>query len=67
MFRALRSAEAALDASRGAGEESEWVRFLDHHYLDAEAALCFRDLGSAAVLGERRARQRHCRGGAEDQ
>ncbi|MFF7997230.1 hypothetical protein [Streptomyces sp. NPDC007917] len=46
--RALRSAEAALDASRGAGEESEWVRFLDHHYLDAEAALCFRDLGSAA-------------------
>ncbi|MEU5025957.1 hypothetical protein AB0H15_16750 [Streptomyces milbemycinicus] len=46
--RALRSADAALDASRGAEAESEWVRFLDHNYLAAEAALCFRDLGSAA-------------------
>ncbi|MFD8862822.1 MULTISPECIES: hypothetical protein [Streptomyces] len=46
--RALRAADAALEASRGAEEESEWVRFLDHHYLAAEAALCFRDLGSAA-------------------
>ncbi|MEU5612436.1 hypothetical protein AB0H03_27535 [Streptomyces sparsogenes] len=46
--RELRAADAALDASRGAEEESEWVRFLDHHYLEAEAALCFRDLGNAA-------------------
>ncbi|MFE9680188.1 hypothetical protein [Streptomyces sp. NPDC006285] len=45
---ALRQAERQLDASRGAAQESVWVRFLDHHYLQAESALCFRDLGLAA-------------------
>ncbi|MFD8417928.1 hypothetical protein [Streptomyces sp. NPDC059466] len=45
---ALRLAEQQLDASRGAAQESVWVRYLDHHYLQAEAALCFRDLGLAA-------------------
>ncbi|MBV1938807.1 hypothetical protein KUF83_19925 [Streptomyces sp. BV286] len=45
---ALRLADQQLDASRGAAQESVWVRFLDHHYLQAESALCFRDLGLAA-------------------
>ncbi|MGW2284447.1 hypothetical protein [Streptomyces phaeochromogenes] len=45
---ALKLAEQQLDASRGAAQESVWVRFLDHHYLQAESALCFRDLGLAA-------------------
>ncbi|MEW2117476.1 hypothetical protein AB0945_20245 [Streptomyces sp. NPDC005474] len=45
---ALRAAERQLAASRGSAEESPWVRFLDHHYLEAESALCFRDLGWAA-------------------
>ncbi|MEU6227653.1 hypothetical protein [Streptomyces sp. NPDC047042] len=45
---ALRAAEQQLAASRGSAEESPWVRFLDHHYLEAESALCFRDLGWAA-------------------
>ncbi|MFE5142254.1 hypothetical protein ACFRDV_32105 [Streptomyces fagopyri] len=45
---ALRLAERQLDASRGAAQESAWVRYLDHHYLQTEAALCFRDLGLAA-------------------
>jgi tetratricopeptide (TPR) repeat protein len=45
---ALRLAEAQLDMSRGPDQESVWVRYLDHHYLQAEAALCFRDLGLAA-------------------
>ncbi|WP_328499948.1 hypothetical protein OG828_02440 [Streptomyces sp. NBC_00457] len=45
---ALRRAERHLDASRGAEQESPWVRFLDDHYLQAESALCFRDLGLAA-------------------
>lgn len=44
---ALRLAEQQLDVSRGADQESVWVRYLDHHYLQAEAALCFRDLGLA--------------------
>ncbi|MGW0825410.1 hypothetical protein [Streptomyces sp. NPDC002845] len=46
--QALRAAEKQLDASRGPAEESPWVRFLDHHYLQAESAVCFRDLGLAA-------------------
>ncbi|MEV6589605.1 hypothetical protein [Streptomyces acidicola] len=45
---ALRAAEKQLDTSRGAAQESPWVRFLDHHYLQAESAVCFRDLGLAA-------------------
>ncbi|MFD4550471.1 hypothetical protein [Streptomyces sp. NPDC058466] len=45
---ALRLAEQQLDASKGAAQESVWVRYLDHHYLQAESALCFRDLGQAA-------------------
>ncbi|WP_406481512.1 hypothetical protein [Streptomyces sp. NBC_01615] len=45
---ALRLAERELDASKGAAQESVWVRYLDHHYLQAESALCFRDLGQAA-------------------
>ncbi|MEU9288572.1 hypothetical protein AB0D57_28785 [Streptomyces sp. NPDC048275] len=45
---ALSRAEQQLDVSRGAAQESVWVRYLDHHYLQAEAALCFRDLGLAA-------------------
>ncbi|MCZ0997012.1 hypothetical protein O1M63_01200 [Streptomyces mirabilis] len=44
---ALRLAEGQLDTSRGPDQESVWVRYLDHHYLQAEAALCFRDLGLA--------------------
>ncbi|MFJ7423463.1 hypothetical protein ACIQXD_33380 [Streptomyces uncialis] len=36
-----------LEDSRGPAEESPWVRFLDHHYLEAEAALVHRDLGEA--------------------
>ncbi|MFI1395673.1 hypothetical protein [Streptomyces sp. NPDC020681] len=45
---ALRAAEDHLAASRGAEQESRWVRFLDHHYLQAESAVCFRDLGLAS-------------------
>ncbi|GGX76018.1 hypothetical protein GCM10010358_33020 [Streptomyces minutiscleroticus] len=45
---ALRLAERHLEASRGAEQESAWVRYLDHHYLQAESALCFRDLGLGA-------------------
>ncbi|WP_371596366.1 hypothetical protein [Streptomyces sp. NBC_00564] len=45
---ALRMAEGQWDASKGAAQESVWVRYLDHHYLQAESALCFRDLGLAA-------------------
>uniref|UniRef100_A0AAU1ZQ99 Transcriptional regulator n=1 Tax=Streptomyces sp. NBC_00093 TaxID=2975649 RepID=A0AAU1ZQ99_9ACTN len=45
---ALHAAEQQLAASRGSAEESPWVRFLDHHYLEAESAVCFRDLGWAA-------------------
>lgn len=48
----LVAAGAALDQSRGPAEESTWVRFLDHHYLEAEAALVHRDLGEATA-GER--------------
>ncbi|MEU6277061.1 hypothetical protein ABZ871_32350 [Streptomyces populi] len=44
---ALRTADRHLAASKGAEEESPWVRYLDHHYLQAESALCFRDLGLA--------------------
>ncbi|GAA3168697.1 MULTISPECIES: hypothetical protein [Streptomyces] len=44
----LVAADAALERSRGPAEESPWVRFLDHHYLEAEAALVHRDLGEAA-------------------
>ncbi|MFI0967964.1 hypothetical protein ACH4S8_42460 [Streptomyces sp. NPDC021080] len=44
---ALRLAERQLAASKGAEQESPWVRYLDHHYLQAESALCFRDLGLA--------------------
>ncbi|MEY2248527.1 hypothetical protein AB8A21_37330 [Streptomyces sp. BF23-18] len=44
---ALRLAERQLEASKGAEQESPWVRYLDHHYLQAESALCFRDLGQA--------------------
>ncbi|MFJ2629222.1 hypothetical protein ACIO6T_39165 [Streptomyces sp. NPDC087532] len=67
-FAALRAAEEALDASRNAADESRFVRFLDAHYLEAESALVFRDLGEvdkaerlalASVManGERRRRQ----------
>ncbi|MEU9209688.1 hypothetical protein AB0D27_17475 [Streptomyces sp. NPDC048415] len=45
---ALRLAERQLDVSKGAAQESVWVRYLDHQYLQAESALCFRDLGLAA-------------------
>ncbi len=45
---ALRAADQQLAASRGGAQESPWVRFLDHHYLEAESAVCFRDLGWAA-------------------
>ncbi|WP_105973182.1 tetratricopeptide repeat protein [Streptomyces geranii] len=45
---ALQAAERQLAASRGSAEESPWVRFLDHHYLEAESAVCFRDLGWAS-------------------
>ncbi|MEV6981736.1 hypothetical protein AB0M95_10835 [Sphaerisporangium sp. NPDC051017] len=44
----LVAAGEALDASRGPDEESPWVHFLDHHYLEAEAALVHRDLDEAA-------------------
>jgi len=43
----LIAADGALEVSRGPAEESPWVRFLDHHYLEAEAALVHRDLGEA--------------------
>jgi hypothetical protein len=43
----LKAADAALDASDGPEQKSPWVRYLDHHYLEAEAAHCFRDLGDA--------------------
>lgn len=43
----LTAAEAALDVGRGPDHESPWVRYLDRHYLEAEAAHCFRDLGDA--------------------
>ncbi|MFF0448108.1 hypothetical protein ACFYT4_17145 [Streptomyces sp. NPDC004609] len=46
---ALKNADGALNASRGVEQESPWVRFLDHHYLEAESALCHRDLGEAAA------------------
>ncbi|MEU7022772.1 hypothetical protein ABZ990_19235 [Streptomyces sp. NPDC046203] len=45
----LAAADAALEQSRGPAEESVWVRFLDHHYLEAEAALVHRDLGEATT------------------
>ncbi|GHH83461.1 hypothetical protein GCM10018793_45600 [Streptomyces sulfonofaciens] len=45
---ALRAAEDQWGASNGPAHESPWVRFLDHHYLQAEAAVCYRDLGLAA-------------------
>ncbi|MEU1202107.1 hypothetical protein ABZ446_38625 [Streptomyces sp. NPDC005813] len=45
---ALRLADRQLEASKGPSQESVWVRYLDHHYLQAESALCFRDLGLAA-------------------
>ncbi|TXS61147.1 hypothetical protein EAO69_41095 [Streptomyces sp. me109] len=45
---ALGLADRQLAVSRGAAQESVWVRYLDHHYLHAESALCFRDLGLAA-------------------
>lgn len=41
---AITQAERALDASRGAGSESEWVPYLDGAYLAIEMACCFRDL-----------------------
>nr|WP_329829636.1 hypothetical protein [Streptomyces sp. JV176] len=44
----LLAAGESLDASRGPAEESPWVRFLDHHYPEAEAALVHRDLGESA-------------------
>ncbi|TKA08575.1 hypothetical protein [Actinacidiphila oryziradicis] len=44
---ALSAAESAWESSRGPDHESPWVRYLDHHYLAAEAAHCFRDLGNA--------------------
>ncbi|MEU9848145.1 hypothetical protein [Streptomyces sp. NPDC047985] len=43
----LLAASKDLEASRGPTEESPWVRFLDHHYLEAEAALVHRDLNEA--------------------
>ncbi|MFF4674007.1 hypothetical protein ACFY1C_29900 [Streptomyces sp. NPDC001279] len=43
----LLAAGKDLEASRGPAEESPWVRFLDHHYLEAEAALVHRDLNEA--------------------
>ncbi|MEV3873686.1 hypothetical protein [Streptomyces sp. NPDC049906] len=46
---ALHEATNALDASKGAAQESAWVRFLDAHYLEAEAALCHRDLGESTA------------------
>ncbi|MEU7599022.1 hypothetical protein AB0B79_39415 [Streptomyces sp. NPDC039022] len=46
-LRALEEAEAALGRSRGAEQESPWVRYLDRHYWEAEAAFVFRDLGRA--------------------
>ncbi|MFF9555582.1 hypothetical protein ACF1DY_07155 [Streptomyces albus] len=44
---ALVAAGGALERSRSSAEESPWVRFLDHHYLEAESALVHRDLGEA--------------------
>ncbi|WP_242577852.1 hypothetical protein [Streptomyces sp. MST-110588] len=46
-LRALEDAEAALGRSRGAEQESPWVRYLDRHYWEAEAAFVFRDVGEA--------------------
>ncbi|MFE2037303.1 hypothetical protein ACFXBB_29440 [Streptomyces scopuliridis] len=46
--KALHTATSALETSHGALQESEWVRYLDPHYLEAEAALCHRDLGESA-------------------
>ncbi|WP_093820797.1 hypothetical protein [Streptomyces sp. PpalLS-921] len=43
----LLEAGKALEVSHDPAEESPWVRFLDHHYLEAEAALVHRDLGEA--------------------
>ncbi|KPI22222.1 hypothetical protein OK074_1060 [Actinobacteria bacterium OK074] len=53
--QSLGAAERELAASRGPEQESAWVRYLDHHYLEAESALCFRDLGQAGAA-ERTAR-----------
>jgi hypothetical protein len=44
----LVEADTGLEVSRVPAEESPWVRFLDHHSLEAEAALVHRDLGEAA-------------------
>ncbi|GAB2778042.1 hypothetical protein GCM10027091_10720 [Streptomyces daliensis] len=41
----LRFAEESLARSRGPAQESPWVGYLDHHYLEAETAQVFRDLG----------------------
>ncbi|MCQ8773088.1 hypothetical protein [Streptomyces telluris] len=46
---ALSAAQNALDSSKGAHQESRWVRFLDDQYLEAEAAACHRDLGEATA------------------
>ncbi|KOT52687.1 tetratricopeptide repeat protein [Streptomyces rimosus subsp. rimosus] len=45
--RALGAAESVLAQSPGVDQESAWVRYLDHHYLEAEAACAYRDLGQA--------------------
>ncbi|MFD7663506.1 hypothetical protein [Streptomyces sp. NPDC059788] len=45
--RALGAAESVLEQSAGVDQESAWVRYLDHHYLEAEAACAYRDLGQA--------------------
>ncbi len=45
--RSLLAANSAFGLSRGADEESPWVGYLDHHYLEAEAALVHRDLGES--------------------
>jgi hypothetical protein len=47
--RSLSAANAAFELSRGAAEESPWVGYLDHHYLEAEAALVHRDLGESGT------------------
>ncbi|MEV7869188.1 hypothetical protein AB0P17_24560 [Streptomyces sp. NPDC088124] len=51
---ALRAAETVLEGAAGGEDGARWVRFLDRHYLQAEAAVCFRDLG-VAVEAERMA------------
>lgn len=43
-------------AALGRAQESPWVRYPDHHYVEAESAVCFRDLGWAAQA-ENTARQ----------